>query len=128
MVMCHLDYKNFHIENKELWVTSDDWNSDWCKMVNDNQSYCKALPIEKYKEFEGKCDEVNLPSFHPYWKVQIMLSDKKNYSELIEKYNECKEDNSKIKFLFNSSTQLSDIEIRVRKYIEPLNILKSLGL
>ncbi len=85
MVMCHLEYQNFHLGNKKLWVKTDDWNIDWCKMVNDNQRYCKTLELGKWMEFVKRCHETDLPSFHPYWKLMVMFDNSVEYRKIIKK-------------------------------------------
>ncbi len=59
---------------------SKDFDSfkDWVDLVNEDYKYCQTI---KYLfEFEGKCKDSDLPSYHPYWDFMC----KRNLFDLIE--------------------------------------------
>lgn len=82
--------------------------------------------LSKWSEFNG--EDIDLPSSHPYWTIQVLLDDYKSYLILLDKIKECEEDNNKIKFLFNSSTTIEELRLRVKQYEKNNDILKQLNL
>lgn len=59
------DYKEFNRTNKHEWPLDD-----WFKMMKDAHAYCKEITY--IYDFEGKCRDSDLPSFHPYWKFETL--------------------------------------------------------
>ena len=55
-------YQEFNNSNKSIHP------APWCEMLKGSKEYCKSLT--DVFEFEGLCREVELPSEHPYWKLQ----------------------------------------------------------
>ena len=102
MVMCHLGYKEMAASDFGSWP-------EWVNAVNNNSSYCAALPRHRVREHRFKVRSSALPSFHPYWRMMVhrdaMCSGQRHVRNLIE----CERDNSRIKYLYNSSTSLQDI-------------------
>ena len=54
-----------------------DWN-EWQNLINEDYKYCKS--ISYIFEFEEKCKDWELPSYHPYWSYVC----RKDLFELIE--------------------------------------------
>ncbi len=84
---------------------------EWVDFVNEN--YKHAITKSKTFDWIGKCVPSELPSFHPYYKYLIK---KRNRNELIRLgliYKECVNDESRIKFHFNLTTSLEDIEDKI---------------
>lgn len=73
MVFPQYNYKEFNNTNKDKWIIKD-----WNKMVNDAFKYCESL--NDVFEFDKYCKPTDLPSFHPYWKIQV----KNNLIQLIK--------------------------------------------
>ena len=98
-------------ENK----TNKDFNSwsDWVKFTKENYNY--ALSKSTIKDFKSKCKSIDLPSYHPYWKLIAKLRLRKHYFRIIGYYKECLIDNSKIKYYFNISTTMLDIENKINE-------------
>lgn len=66
MIFPNYEYKELNNSNKSKWV--DEWNV----MVNKAHAYCESL--KNVYEFIGKCADSDLPSFHPYWKIQSKIN------------------------------------------------------
>ena len=119
MIFCQYNYKNYHNDNTDKHPTEPYRWDNWVNMVNDNQKYCSKMNWIKWIEFYfwvhiiRRCTVVDLPSFHKYWKLQVN-KDLKIYIEQMEiKYEECKKTPDRIKYLFNATTSLQDIEDRI---------------
>jgi len=82
------------------------WNLVGCNKRNEES-------IANWNKFKSKATD--LPSSHPYWFVQVLLQDKKRHKDLLEKYIE-------------SNTSLSDIEKKITRYQNSINILKLINL
>jgi len=97
-------------ENKK----APDFNSysEWVSFVNENIKIAKTK--SKPNDFKGKCKDIELPSFHPYWNLLVRINLRKDLFKLIEKYEECKKDSSKIKYYFNVNTSLHSIENKIK--------------
>lgn len=93
-------------ENKTLNDFSS-WNG-WVNFVNDNNHH--AIKFSTPFDYVGKCNEWELPSFHPYWSNKIKQNIAKDLISLMSIYEECKKDTSKIKYHFNLTTSVKDIE------------------
>jgi hypothetical protein len=95
--------------------TNKDFNSwkEWVEFVNNNYKY--AQTHSKAKDFKGKCNSWDLPSFHPYWDLVVRLQNRKTLFRTIELYNECALDSKKIKYYFNMSTTLHTIELKIKE-------------
>lgn len=119
MRFAQYNYQEFHNGNKELWPIKD-----WWEMVKINEETCKNIPLSKHLEFRGKCRAIELPSFHPYWRVQILMDEAKHAIKLRQQYDECVADPNKIPILFNKNTQLDDIARMINEKSEAYNILK----
>lgn len=115
MIFCQYSYKDFHNENKDKHpIQPYHWNN-WIKMVNDNEKYCQKMNWLKWIEcyfwvWTGRIRWSDLPSHHRYWKIQTNKDRKKSLIVLIGKYKLCKKDPGQIKYLFNATTSLKDIE------------------
>jgi len=70
----------------------------------------------------------DLPSNHPYWFIEVMKDNGKKYNKIKLLYEECKIDPDKIKYHFNSSTSLNNIEEKLKKYEYSVNILQKLNI
>lgn len=93
-------------------MTKDDfpiWD-DWVRAVNDNKRYCAALPKHRMAEYRFKCWASSLPSFHPYGNRQVHLEAMRRGQRHIDNLKACRSKPSLIKVLYNSSTELADIE------------------
>ena len=121
MIFPQYDYKNFHNENKEEWPNGTTIE-DWCKMVNDAYKYCQEL--EDYMEFEGKCNYWDLPSFHPYWRVQTILDDEKTLARHLRNYEKCLEEPENVIYLYNASMTFEKLENMIIKRGLELNKMK----
>ena len=115
MNFAQYEYQEFNNQNKALHPISD-----WCKMVNDNYEYCKNWNTTKEFQFKialflGLVKPIDLPSFHPYWKEQIKQRLELDLKKLMSIFESCKQDNSKIKILFNSTTSIKDIELKIKE-------------
>lgn len=106
---------------KKIYLTDFDSWEDWVIFVNENYKFS----IEKSTTFDflGKCKDSDLPSYHPYWTNEVKKYYKKELDRLWEKYIECYYDNSKIKYHFNITTRIEDIEKKIILYEK-----KSLGI
>jgi hypothetical protein len=90
-------------------------------MVDDNYDYCQNFNLWKWVVFYfwyyvGRVRYCDLPSFHPYWKNEVKKDMRKKLDSIIIKYNECKNNPEKIKYYFNATTSLRDIEKRIEFY------------
>ena len=115
MIFSQYRYKNFHNDNKSKHPLS------WNKMLSDNYNYCHKMNFLKWIELYffiaiGRVKEYELPSFHRYWQLQIIKNDKTTLKVLIVKYEICKKDASQIRYLFNSTTELRDVEQKIIDY------------
>jgi hypothetical protein len=115
MIFPQYNYKNFHLDNKDEHPIQPYSIDGWCKMVNDCDKYCKKFNWWKWVMFYfwynvGRFKYHNLPSQHPYWKIETNKDLKKTLNDLLIKYNACKRNPDKIKYHFNSSTTITDIE------------------
>lgn len=63
MIFPNYSYQEYNNSNKKDWPIQS-----WCDMLNLSNEYCKTL--DDVFEFEDQCREVDLPSEHPYWKLQ----------------------------------------------------------
>jgi hypothetical protein len=99
-------------EEKNLNSFNNDWNK-WILFINENYKY--SLKYSFSKDFKGKCNPIDLPYFHPYWILISKLRKRKYLFQIIKWYNECLIDKSKVKYYFNSSTNLVDIENKIEK-------------
>jgi len=68
MIFPQYNYKEFNNSNKSEWVLQPPTVENWCKMVNGSVKYCNELT--DVFEFIGHCEPIDLPSEHPYWKLQ----------------------------------------------------------
>ena len=95
--------------------TSKDFNNwkEWVEFVNNNIKYAETY--SKAKDFKGKCNSWDLPSFHPYWDLAVRLKNRKILFRTIGLYNECVLDSKKIKYYFNLSTSLHTIELKIKE-------------
>lgn len=115
MIFCQKRYKE--LNNKNHNHTS----KEWFEMVKKNEQYCENWNLFKrfemyfYKWHRG-FNYSDLPSQHPYWKLQVKKDYRLIVKTLQEKYEECKKDNSKIKYMFNRNTSLKDIEDKIERY------------
>lgn len=121
MVFPQFNYRQISVEDCKDY-------KDWCKQVNKAVKYCNNLPLVKYMEFEGKCKVTQLPSVHPYWKVQVLLDKKKDYIKHLEKYNICKDNLFLIKVYYNKHTSLDEIKNKIEKLYEEIKELKTINL
>jgi len=95
--------------------THSDFNGwdEWVIFVNNNINYAKTK--SNVKDFKGKCEPTDLPSFHPYWCFMAKLRKRKYLFQIKTWYKECLIDRSKIKYYFNSSTDIFDIKFKIDK-------------
>ena len=91
MIFPNYEYKNFHQENKEQWVLQPPTLNNWCKMVNASYNYCKNLiDVFEFEKYGVKPCE--LPSEHPYWKLQSykstikLIDETRGLNEQAKKY------------------------------------------
>lgn len=73
MIFACYKYKEFHLDNKEAWPIQPPTTENWCKMVNNNNAYCKKFNWFKWIAFYFFMKVRNirysrLPSIHPYWR------------------------------------------------------------
>jgi hypothetical protein len=108
-VSCRFGYKEIKA------IHPDNWENH-VRTVNAEYDYCKSLSISKWDEFKGKCDEVDLPSFHPYWRVKNMLDDAMVYFEIKAKYEKGIHNEKLIKIHFD--------QMITRKQIKDILVLK----
>lgn len=118
MVFAQYGYKTFHNENTEKHPIQPYHWDNWIKMVNNNVKYCAKMNWFKMIEFYfwiivGRVRFCDLPSFHRYWKHEVRKNEKKSLKILISKYELCKKNPTRIKYLFNKNTSLKDIENRI---------------
>lgn len=99
-------------ENKTLNSFNNDWDK-WIIFLNENYKYSQTY--SKINDFKGKCSSVDLPYYHPYWCLISKLRKRKYLFKITKWYNECILDNSKVKYYFNSSTNLFDIKNKIEK-------------
>ena len=104
MIFPNYNYKEYNLDNKEVWPDS------WENMLFNCHKYCTSLPLNNILEFEGKCNPIYLPSEHPYW--MLYVSKQRHNSRIIhlDNYNKCVQKPSLIKFFYNISTSLEDIK------------------
>jgi hypothetical protein len=65
MIFPNYKYKEFNNTNKSEWPIES-----WCEMIKLSSKYCSNL--EDIFEFEQYCRSCDLPSEHPYWKLQSL--------------------------------------------------------
>lgn len=119
MIFSCYKYKSFHNENKLNWPIQPATIENWCDMVNRDQGYCNKKTFFKHVTFLfflkiRKLKYSDLSSCHWYWREQIKLDLKKSLVILKNKYNECRRNPDRIKFIFNSNTSLKDIEMDIK--------------
>lgn len=90
----------------------------WAEMLKESSAYCKGLPKESIMEFEGKCEASDLPSEHPYWRVQVNKRRYQEYLRLKENYQLCVENQDLLPRLFNNSTTLCSLVERLKTYTD----------
>jgi len=125
MVFCQYNYKNFHNENRDKRPIQPYNINNWCKMVNDNDAYCKNFNWWKWVVFYfwyciGRFKYIDLPSNHPYWKEQVRKDIKEKLKVTLVKYTDCKKNPEKIKYHFNIFTSLKDVENTIAEYKQKL--------
>lgn len=83
--------------------------------------------LKNWNEYNGAPPD-DIPSFHPYWTVQVLLSDVKQYEKHSKQLIECIDNPDNIKFLYNSTSSIEQIKVMVSKYKESVEILKYLNI
>lgn len=126
MIFCQYGYREFHNENKEKHpIQPYHWNN-WVKMVNDNQRYCERMNWLKWAELYlwimmGRVKKSQLPSFHRYWRLELIKQCKVDLVVLINKYEICRREHEQIKYLFNADTSLNKIEEQIAELKKRIN-------
>ena len=120
MIFAQYRYKNFHNQNTDKHPIQPYCWDNWVEMVNNNQKYCSKMNAVKWVKLYfwimmGRVRKVELPSFHRYWRLQVNKQYKVDIKSLIVKYVTCKKNPSQIKYLFNKTTSLKDIEQKILK-------------
>lgn len=115
--------------NKEAHPFQPYCVENWCRMVNENRQYCENFNLLKWAVFYfwlivGRVNYVDIPSFHPYWKIQTKKKMKSALLKLQLDYHKCKVNQNNIKFLFNNGTTLQDIEKLIRTKQEEIRSFK----
>lgn len=87
---------------------------DWCIFVNENYKYGNTTST--VWDWKHKCKESDLPSYHPYWSMLVWKDTKSRLKWIEDRYEECVKDHNKIKYYFNSSKKLSQIEDDIKNY------------
>ena len=95
---------------KQISCKSLGWE-EWVKLIDDDQQYCKKL---KYRKPIKKVPLYELPSWHPYWQLQIRNKKVQRLKELRKKYNLCKANPDLIKVYFDLATNLADIKKKIK--------------
>lgn len=118
MIFAQYGYRNFHNENKNSHPIQPYHWDNWIKMVNENISYCKKFNRWKWFVFyfyvwTGRIRKSDVPSFHPYWKLEVNKDRSADLVRLNRNYEICKRDPSQIKIIFNKDTTLKDIEGKI---------------
>ena len=109
------NYKDFNNENKSEWALQPPTISNWCKMVNDADEYCKT--ITDIKDFDGKCKDWELPSKHPYWLDKVKERDLAHISSIkarIFEANELIKRNPNHTYIGNMYTSIKRMELLLK--------------
>ena len=112
MIFCQYKYKEYNNETKTH-------PNEWMIMVRDNELYCRNKTLYKrimlyiYVHLLHRCMLSDLPSFHWYWKDSV--KEKKDLRKKREKQiiKECLINPDMIKFHFNATTTIEDLEKRL---------------
>lgn len=104
-----LDLKTF---NKIYAKDFPSWDS-YVIALNENIKF--ASTNSTIDDFIGKCDISDLPSYHPYWSNEVKKGIVKRLNILEIQYKECVANPSKIKYYFNNTTSLEDINNKIKK-------------
>jgi hypothetical protein len=102
MIFPQYNYKDYNNSNKSEWPTTN-----WNKMVNDSYKYCEN--IENPYEFEGICEDILLPSYHPYWKIATLIKLIQDTTRIKNKLAFCIEFPDKFKTEFSNLVSPQDI-------------------
>ena len=102
--------KTFTVKSKDSFGS---WQG-WIDFVN--QNYIYGTTESKVWDWKDKCKVSDLPSYHPYWTMIVCEEAKKTLEWIEERYKECLKDYGKIKYYFNNSTKITDIENKIRSY------------
>lgn len=103
MVFSQYNYLKYDKSNQQQWPITD-----WNKMVNDNYAYCEtsATPTD----FIGKCDAVDLPSNHPYWKIKTLQNKVNAINKTIEKLKATANNEHLFKMEFSMLTSWNQVK------------------
>lgn len=105
-MMCLRTFTEKNLSSFESW-------EKWVEFVNSNWEYSKTEST--IDDFIGKCEDWQLPSFHPYWKNEA-LKDILKYADKLEEWlNICRADNSQLKYYFNKTATIESVEQHIAK-------------
>ena len=107
VVFSHLNYTN---PSKTF--------EEYKKLLNEEVKFCKS---KKWHKVPKNINIHNLISSHPFWKRHSIKERRKYYYQVSNWVKECKEDESKIKYLFNINETIESLnnklkEQRIRLY------------
>lgn len=104
-MMCLETFKNKGLSDFNSW-------NEWKLFINKNYKYSQEQ--SNVKDFKGKCKDIDLPSYHPYWNLISKLGLRKHLLRIVSYYNECLIDSNKIKYYFNETTSIKSIEKEIK--------------
>jgi hypothetical protein len=104
-MMCLETFKNKGLSDFNSW-------NEWVLFINKNYKYSQNQ--SNVKDFKGKCKNIDLPSYHPYWNLMYKLGLRKHLLRIVIYYNECLIDSNKIKYYFNETTSIKSIEKEIK--------------
>jgi hypothetical protein len=85
--------------------------NEWHKALREDYLYCQKLTDFSHLP----CKPIDLPSWHPYWKNEVKKDAFRRLQEWKAKYKACKENRNLIKYHFNNTTGLADIEKGIKE-------------
>lgn len=97
---CHLKYKD------KSWETYEEYTELFNKEI-------KYLLSKKWDKVPKGILRSHLPSFHPYWHRESRKGLKESYDFHLKNFHDCFRDEEKIKFLYNKSTTLDTIRMKI---------------
>ena len=116
MIFPQYDYKSFHNGNKSEWALQPPTIENWCKMVNKAFEYCKT--IIDINDFEGRCNDYDLPYNHPYWGAKVKESDTNHIANIKGQISEIEKliiHNHNHKYIGNMHASIKRMELLLKQ-------------
>lgn len=118
MIFPQYNYRPYNNGNKNKWPVQPPTQESWNLMHNQAIEYCNS--ITDAMEFKGKCEAIDLPSFHPYWKAQSEQSIYDIAAKMAEKLKKCINNPDLYRYEFNSLADYDSVSKRIIELNEKL--------